>query len=256
MAVLLAVDIGNTEIAFGLFSQDQLVATWRFASSLARTVDEYALLLDAALARHGLASRQVADSIIATTSPQTLPVLQQACVLLFAHRPLVVGPGVKTRLKIRFEPPTELSGDRIANAVAAYHLYGGGPVIVVDFGTATVFDVVSAKGEYLGGAMAPGLTVSLEALVGKTARIPRVELVAPPAAVGRTVAQALQSGLVLGHVEMFEGMLRRIRQEVGNARVLATGDLAEQFAGLSDQLTQVVPSLSLHGLRLLKEFNS
>ncbi len=254
--MLLAVDIGNTEIAFGIFSGQQLLATWRFASNFARTVDEYILLLEAALARHGFRPEQVAASIIATTSPQTLPQLQQVCGLLFAHRSLLVGPGIKTRLKIRFEPPTELSGDRIANAVAAYHLYGGGPVIVVDFGTATVFDVVSAKGEYLGGAMVPGLTVSQEALVGSTARVPRVELTAPAGAIGRTMVHALQSGLVFGHVDMFEGMLRRIRREIGMARVIATGDMAEQFASLSEQLQQVVPNLSLYGLRLLKAFNS
>lgn len=253
--MLLTVDIGNTEIAFGLFDGPGLVTTWRFASSSGRTVDEYVLLLQAAIERHGLTVGDVTESIIATTSPQLLPVLQRACQALFAHRSLEVGPGIKTRLKVRFEPPTELGGDRIANAVAAYHLYGGGPVIVVDFGTATVFDVVSAKGEYLGGAIAPGMAVAAEALVGRTARIPRVELTAPATAVGRSTAQALQSGLVYGHVDMFEGMLHRIKREVGAARVIATGDLAGQFAQLSNQLEQVIPHLALQGLHLLHQFN-
>lgn len=253
--MLLAVDIGNTEIAFGLFNGADLAATWRFASAAGRTVDEYVLLLSAAIAHRGLAISDVSESIIATTSPQLLPILQRTCQTLFGHRSLEVGPGIKTRLKVRFEPPTDLGGDRIANAVAAYHLYGGGAIIVVDFGTATVFDVVSAKGEYLGGAIAPGLRVAAEALVGKTARIPRVELAAPPAAVGRSTAQALQSGLVYGHVDMFEGMLHRLKREVGGARVIATGDLAPQFAQLSKQLELVVPHLALQGLHLLHQFN-
>lgn len=253
--MLLAVDIGNTEIAFGLFDRTELVTTWRFASSAGRTVDEYVLLLDAAIRHRGLPVTDVTESIIATTSPQLLPILQRACQALFGHRSLEVGPGIKTRLKVRFEPPTDLGGDRIANAVAAYHLCGGGPIIVVDFGTATVFDVVSAKGEYLGGAIAPGLLVAAEALVGRTARIPRVELTAPPTAVGRSTAQALQSGLVYGHVDMLEGMLLRIKREIGDAKVIATGDLATQFAQMSKQLEQVVPHLALRGLCLLYQFN-
>lgn len=253
--MLLAIDIGNTEIAFGLFQADDLLATWRFASSLGRTADEYVLLLEDTLRRHGFAAADVAASIIATTSPQVLPVLETVCRELFQHRPLIVGPGIKTRMKVRFEPPTDLSGDRIANAVAAYYLCGGGPVVVVDFGTATAFDVVSGKGEYLGGAITPGMRVAAEALVGRTSRIPRVDLVAPATAVGRSTVQALQSGLVYGHVDMLEGMLRRIQREIGTAKVIATGDTAELFSQLTDQLDQVVPHLTLQGLRLLYQFN-
>jgi type III pantothenate kinase len=254
--MLLTIDIGNSDIAFGTFREQQLAATWRFASSTRRTADEYGLLLESALRRHGFSPSDITASIVATTSPQVLPIFEQVCADLFGQQPLLVGPGIKTRMKVRFEPPTDLSGDRIANAVAAYYLYGGGPVVVVDFGTATAFDVVSGKGEYLGGVITPGVKVAAEALVGRTARIPRVELAAPPTAIGRSTATALQSGLVYGHVDMVEGMLRRIQCEVGPARVIATGDLAEQFSGRCTGFDQVIPHLTLQGLCLLHQFNS
>lgn len=253
--MLLAIDIGNTETAFGVFEGERLVATWRFATSLGRTADEYALLLESAIHRQQLTLAGIAGIVLATTSPQLLPVWEAVCQQLWCQRPLVVGPGIKTRLKIRFEPASDLSGDRIANAVAASALCGGGPLIVVDFGTATAFDVVSDKGEYLGGVVAPGVRVAAEALVGRTARIPRVELTAPPNAIGRSTVQALQSGLVLGHVDLLEGMIRRIRREIGPAKVIATGDTAEQFAQLTDLLERVFPHLTLQGLRLLHQFN-
>ncbi len=254
--MLLTVDIGNSEIVFGVFSENELVATWRFASSPGRTADEYLLLLDSALHRHKCTPRDIDAAIIANVSPLLQPIFQSVCHDLFGFEPQIVGPGIKTKLKIKFEPPSDLSGDRIANAVAGYYLYGGGPLIVIDFGTATTFDVVSAKGEYLGGALTPGIRLSAEVLSGRTSRIPRVELVAPSSAVGRNTVQALQSGLVYGHVELIDGMVERIRREVGQAKVVATGDYAKLFSRLSGKIERVVPNLTLEGLRMLWEFNT
>ncbi len=254
--MLLAIDIGNTQTAFGIFVEDQLQATWRFSSDAHRTADEYALLLEQALQHHGLLRQDLQAVILASASPNVQTIMTDAIRICALPQPLVVGPGIKTRLRIRFEPPTDLSGDRIANSVAAHFLFSEGAAIVVDFGTATVFDVVSAKGEYLGGVLTPGMRIAAEALVSRTSRIPRVDLTVPQQVIGRTTAQALQAGLIYGHVDLFQGILQRIKKEIGPAKVIATGVDACRFAHLSDQLDLIEPCLTLHGLRLLYQFNS
>lgn len=254
--MLMTIDIGNTQVFFGIFAGEQIRATWRLASDLHRTADEYAIFIENALRRHGLRQQDICAIIIATASPYLLTTVEAAAKQCALPAPMVVGPGIKTRLRIRFEPPTDLSGDRIANSVAAHYLYGQGPTIVVDFGTATVFDVISAKGEYLGGVLTPGIRVAAEALVSKASRIPRVDFTAPAQVIGRTTAQALQAGLLYGHVDLFTGILRRIKAEIGPAKVIATGDDARQFAALTDQLDSIEPYLTLQGLRLLHQFNS
>lgn len=252
--MLVAIDVGNTELHFGIFVGDRLKATWRLSSAPRRTADEYLLLMEAALKRAGFEPDGTTEAIVATVAPQKLPAVLTACAQLFRAEPLVVGPGVKTRLKIRFDPPTELGGDRVANAVAAHQLHGPGPVIVVDFGTATAFDIVSG-GEYLGGALTPGLQISAEALASRTSRIPRVDLTAPASAIGRNTSHALQAGLVLGHVSLLEGMIQRIRQEIGPAQTVATGDDSSFFARLTNAIDVVDPHLTLHGLRMIHSFN-
>lgn len=254
--MLLAVDIGNSQIVFGIFRDSRLVATWRFSSNSRQTADEYFLLMVSALQRYECRPSDINAAIIASATPLMQPVLESVCHELFGFSPQIVGPGTKTKLRIKFEPPSDLSGDRIANAVAGYYLYGGGPMIVIDFGTATTFDVVSAKGEYLGGALTPGIRLSAEVLAERTSRIPRVDLIEPPSVVGKSTAQALQSGLVYGHVELLDGMVERIKREVGHAKVIATGDYAKLLSRLSRRIERVVPHLTLEGLRMLWEFNS
>lgn len=253
--MLMAIDIGNTQIVFGLFSGEKMLATWRLASDLQRTADEYAVFIEQLLVRKRMQLAHIEATIVATASPYLLSVLEQSLALIGLPTALIVGPGIKTRLRIRFEPPTDLSGDRIANSVAAHYLYGGGPAIVVDFGTATVFDVISAQGEYIGGVLTPGVRLAADALADKAARIPRVDLTIPPTVIGRTTTLALQSGLLYGHVDLLIGILGRIRAEIGPAQVIATGSDAAQFASLTDQLSRVDPHLTLHGLRLLHQFN-
>lgn len=254
--MLMTIDIGNTQIVFGIFLGEQLQVSWRLASDLQRTADEYAMFIEQALSRNRLDRLGVNNVIIASASPYLQSTIEAALNLTSLPSPIIVGPGIKTRLRIRFEPPTELGGDRIANSVAAYYLYGQGPAIVVDFGTATVFDVISAKGEYLGGVLTPGIRIAAEALTNKASRIPRVDFVLPPQVIGRTSAQALQSGLLYGHVDLLNGLLQRIKAEIGPAKVIATGDEAKQFAALTQQLDIITPHLTLQGLRLLYQFNS
>lgn len=254
--MLMTIDIGNTQVVLGIFAGEQLRATWRLASDLHRTADEYAMFIEHALRRQSTCQHDISAVIIATASPYLLTTIEAALRQCSLPAPLIVGPGIKTKLRIRFEPPTDLSGDRIANSVAAHNLYGHGPTIVVDFGTATVFDVISAKGEYLGGVLTPGIRVAADALVSRASRIPRVDLTVPPQVIGRTTAQALQAGLLYGHVDLLDGMLQRIKAEIGPAKVIATGDDARQFAALTTQIDSIEPYLTLQGLRLLYQFNS
>lgn len=253
--MLLAIDVGNTQIVFGAFSGNTLQANWRLASDMQRTSDEYALLITMALARYSLTCEDITSVILASVTPHLLAILQMALAHVALPRPLIVGPGIKTRLKIRFESPAELGGDRIANSVAAHYLYGEGSVIVVDFGTATVFDVISTEGEYLGGVLTPGIRLAADALAAKASRVPHIELAIPPRVVCRTTTQALQAGLLYGHADLLDGILRRIKTEIGEAKVIATGDEAARFMAMSKQVDKLEPHLTLQGLRLLHEFN-
>ena len=254
--MLLAVDMGNTQTTFGVFSEGELAAHWQLATDQGRTADEYVMFIDYALASKGIDRRQLKATIIATASPHLLTSLQDCLKHLISAPPLLVGPGIKTKIRIRFDTPADLSGDRIANSLAAHSLFAPGPHVVVDFGTATVFDVISREGEYLGGVLSPGVRIAAEALAAKTARIPRVELVAPQHVIGRTTAQALQSGLFYGHADLLTGILKRIKEQIGSAQVIATGAEAQFFAELTGQLDRVEPHLTLMGLRLLHDLNS
>src|SRR6187397_2259442 len=249
--MLLAVDVGNTQTALGLFRDGELADHWRLATERSSTADELGVLLS------GLLDFESVDGICLAS---TVPVLVREWEELahkWAHAPLlVVGPGVKTGIAIRYDDPREVGPDRIVNSVAAKARYGA-PVIVVDFGTSTNFDVVSPEGEYVGGVLAPGIETSMDALFARAARLVRVEYVEPPTVVGKTTVAGLQSGLVYGFAGQVDGIVGRIRGELGApARVVATGGLADLVAPHSETIEQIDPYLTLAGLRLVWELNA
>ncbi|MCL6553848.1 MAG: type III pantothenate kinase [Firmicutes bacterium] len=249
--MLLAVDIGNTNVKLGAFRGPDLLATWRIATDPRRTPDEYAALVVALLAMRGIAPTQVARVALCSVVPPLTAVFREVAHDVFGTSPLVVGETLETGLRVLYEPPADVGADRLVASAAAYRRLGG-PVIVVEFGTATVFDAVSSAGEYLGGAIHPGLQLAAEALFTGTSQLRRIELRRPAAAIGRTTIGAIQSGVVLGHVGMVEGMIARFRREVGeDAPAVATGGLARLIAAETTVFVAVDEDLILDGLRLL-----
>ncbi|MDR7555685.1 MAG: type III pantothenate kinase [Armatimonadota bacterium] len=249
--MLLAVDIGNTNVKLGAFQGPDLLATWRIATDPRRTPDEYAALVVALLAMRGIAPTQVERVALCSVVPPLTAVFREVARDVFGTSPLVVGENLETGLRVLYEPPADVGADRLVASAAAYRRLGG-PVIVVEFGTATVFDAVSAAGEYLGGAIHPGLQLAAEALFTGTSQLRRIELRRPAAAIGRTTIGAIQSGVVLGHVGMVEGMIARFRREMGEgAPAVATGGLARLIAAETAVFASVDEDLILHGLRLL-----
>ena len=253
--MLLTVDIGNTNITIGVFDDNKLKATWRVATGVHRMPDEYASLLLSLFDRQGIAASQITDAILCSVVPPLVGVFEEVCRRYMKVSPLVVEAGVKTGVQICMDNPREVGADRIVNAVAAHQLYGG-PVIVIDLGTATTFDVVSKEGDYLGGAIAPGIAIATEALFTKTAVLPRVELTHPKRAIGRSTVAAMQSGVVFGYAGLIEGIVSRIQQELGDkAKVVATGGYAELLARETPVIEVVNADLTLVGLRLIYEMN-
>jgi type III pantothenate kinase len=253
--MLLVLDIGNTNVKTGVFRGNELVASWRMATDTRRMPDEYAALLLSLLQMRGLQPSSVQDAALCSVVPPLTGVFEEAIRSYFRVTPLVVGVGVKTGIRILYDSPRDVGADRVVAAAAAYQLYGG-PVIVVEFGTATVFDAVTREGEYLGGAIHPGLHVAAEALFTSTSQLRRVELTRPAHAIGRNTVAAIQSGVVLGHVGLVEGMVRRFKEELGeDARVIATGGLAHLVACETEVFTAVNEDLILHGLRMVFEMN-
>ena len=253
--MLLAVDIGNTNIAFGVFEGEQLRATWRMAADVNQMADEYAALLLNLLHHRGLEASDIKEVALCCVVPPLLTTFEELCQRYFHLSPLVVGAGVKTGVRIRMDNPREVGADRIVNAAAAHHLYHG-PVIIVDLGTATTFDTVSREGDYLGGAIATGIGTAAEALFTKTTALPRVELVHPERAIGTSTIAALRSGVVFGYVGLVEGIVARIQQELGEkARVVATGGFAGLIAKETAVIDEVNPDLTLVGLRLIYLMN-
>jgi type III pantothenate kinase len=254
--VLLAIDVGNTETVLGVFQGPELAWHWRIATRGERTADELALLFGGFLEQQGLSfSRQITGVVLASVVPDQTQALRQMVKQYFHFSPVVVEPGVKTGVPILTDNPKEVGADRIVNAVAAIAEYGG-PCIVVDFGTATTYDAVSEKGEYLGGAIAPGLQVSATGLFQATARLPRVEVTAPRSVIGKNTVESVQSGLLWGIVAEVEGMVERMQKELGgHATVVATGGMAALVVPLCDAIDHHDPWLTLKGLRLVFERN-
>lgn len=253
--MLLVIDIGNSNVTVGVFRGQDLVVLWRLRTEVHRTADEYAVLLKSLLAGHGLPVSEIKDAVVASVVPTLVSTFQDAISRHLNIEPLVVGVGIKTGVRICTDNPREVGADRICNTLAAYHLYGG-PAIVIDFGTATTFDVVSEEGDYLGGAIAPGIELALEALFSHAAKLPMVELTRPKHAIGKNTVTSMQSGLVFGYVGLVEGIVRRIKKELGGrARVIATGGLAELIVKESPIVEVANPQLTLVGLRLIHELN-
>jgi type III pantothenate kinase len=255
MTMLLAIDIGNTQTVLGVFEAETLRADWRIATRRDATADELGVLLRSLLPEAGLAAKGITGVIVSSVVPHVNAVYARMIRAALGLSPLFVEPGIKTGMPILYENPQEVGADRIVNAVAAVHLYGA-PVLVLDFGTATTFDVVSAKGEYLGGVIAPGLKISAEALFERAARLSPVDVRRPARVIGRSTEESVQSGLLHGYVGLVEGLVARIRAELGaEAPVIATGGLATVFEKELPLLRAVEPGLTLLGLRLLWERN-
>jgi len=253
--MLLAVDIGNTNVAFGVFEGEQLRATWRMAADINRMADEYAALFLNLMHQQGLDKSDIKEVALCSVVPPLTATFEELSQRYFHISPLVVGAGVKTGVRIRMDNPREVGADRIANAAAAHHLYRG-PVIIVDLGTATTFDTVSKEGDYLGGAIATGIGTAAEALFAKATALPRVELVHPKRVIGTNTIAAMQSGIVFGYVGLVEGIVARIQQELGEkAKVVATGGYAGLIAKETTVIDEVNPDLTLVGLRLIYLMN-
>ncbi|MDH5364629.1 MAG: type III pantothenate kinase [Dehalococcoidia bacterium] len=253
--MLLAIDIGNTAIIVGIFDDDKLKATWRLATGIHRLPDEYAALLLTLLQRQRLPSSKITGAALCSVVPPLVSVFQEICQRYFSTSPLIVEAGIKTGVRICVDNPRELGPDRVVNAVAAHHLYGE-PVIVLDLGTATTFDVISKEGDYLGGAIAPGIGIASEALFTRTAMLPRIKLTRPKQAIGKNTISAMQSGIIFGYIGLIESMIQRIEQELGSkAKVVATGGYAYPLAKEIPAVEIINPDLPLIGLRLVYEMN-
>jgi type III pantothenate kinase len=253
--MLLAINVNNTNTSFGLYREGSWIAHWRVATDRAKQPDEYAMLLRSLFDYNGLDWLQITGTALSSVVPPITPAFVDLSRRYLKHDPLIVTHQVKTGIQILIDYPAEIGADRILNTLGARTLHGT-PCIVVDFGTATTFDAISREGDYLGGAIAPGLGIAAEALFSRTAKLPRIELTAPPAAIGRNTVHAMQSGLVLGYVGLIEGLVARIRAELGGqAKVVATGGMAHILAEQTPVIEAVDPMLTLEGLRLIYELN-
>ena len=256
--MLLAFDIGNTNVMMGVYDGEDLLHYWRFATDAGRTADEYAVLCQSFFATASLDTEAFSQIIISSVVPDLTRTLVRMCERYYGITPLLVESGIKTGLKLRYENPKELGADRIVNAVAAVHHYGA-PLIIVDFGTATTFCAINDKKEYLGGAITSGLRISMEALFSKAAKLPKVELSAPDTVIGRTTVQAMQSGLVYGYADMVDGMIARIAREMGKTPeevfVVATGGHSQTICNNCRYVDKIDPMLTLEGMRLIAERN-
>ena len=253
--MLLCIDTGNTQMVIGLFDGPDLADHWRIATVAERTSDELALMMQQFLGFHGFAfDEHVTGVAIASGVPRVTAALREMTERYFGYAPLVLEPGVRTGMPILYDNPKEVGADRIANAVGAYDLYGG-PSIVADFGTATTIEAVSANGEYLGGAIFPGIEISMDALFARAAALRRVELVPPKNVIGKSTVESIQSGAVYGFSGQVDALVDRFQAELGEGAVVATGGLAELMAQYSRTIQHHEPWLTLHGLRIVFERN-
>ncbi len=253
--MLLAIDIGNTNVVLGVFDGERLVENWRVGTNTQITPDEYAMIFKDLFGFARLEFRQITGVIISTVVPPLLPVMTEMSAKYFHLTPLVVTHEIKAGITLKYDNPKEVGADRIVNAAAAYKLYGG-PVIIVDFGTATTFCAVTRTGEYRGGAIAPGVKISAEALFQRASKLPRVELAKPAKVIGSDTISAMQSGIIYGYAGLVDGIVERMKKELATeARVVATGGLAELVAPETKTIQEIRPHLTIEGLRLLYEIN-
>ncbi len=254
--MILVVDVGNTNIVLGLYQKKTLLHHWRISTNRSGTTDEYGMLVHNLFQHAGIDIKDIEAVIISSVVPPLMNVLENLSKQYLHHDPLVVGPGLKTGLNIKYENPREVGADRIVNAVAAIELYGP-PLIIVDFGTATTFDYIDEKGQYIGGAIAPGIGISTEALYQRAAKLPRIELVKPRSTVGRNTITSMQAGIIYGFAGQVDGIVGRMQNEFNTkAKVIATGGLAELIASESQSIEEVNPLLTLQGLQLIYERNT
>jgi len=253
--MLLAIDIGNTNVVLGVFDQERLIENWRVGTNTQITPDEYAMSFKDLFGFAGLEFKQITGVIISTVVPPLLPVMVEMSRKYFRIEPMVVTHELKTGITIRYDNPKEVGADRIVNAAAAFKLFGG-PLIIVDFGTATTFCAVTREGEYLGGAIAPGIKISAEALFQRASKLPRVELSKPLTVIGRDTVGAMQAGIIYGYAGLVDGIVERMKKELASdARVVATGGLAELVSPETRSVQEIKPQLTLEGLRLLYDIN-
>ena len=254
--MIVVIDVGNTHTVLGIYKEGQLLDNWRISTSTNRTRDEYIILLQGFLRSLGANRKEVSGMMISCVVPPVLNELLGLASKYFHFRPFVVGPGIKTGLPILLDNPREVGADRIVNAVAAYQKHKQA-MVIIDFGTATTFDCVSQKGEYIGGVIAPGMHISMEALCQRASKLPRVELVRPPEVVGRNTVHCMQSGIVYGYLSLVDGLVAKIKDELKlDLLVIATGGLAKVVDRETQVIDEVDEFLTLHGLKYLYDLNT
>jgi type III pantothenate kinase len=255
--MLLAIDVGNTNIVLGVFEGKRLVKSWRLVTLRERTGDEIGILVTQLFVSSGLDPQNVDGIILASVVPPLTRPMEEMAAEYFGRPPLTVDPGVNTGMPVLYTPPSDVGADRVVNAVAAYEMFGRAervPVIVVDFGTATTFDAISEAGEYVGGVICPGIGISADALFQRAARLPRVDVRKPPSIIGQTTVTSIQAGLFFGYVSMVDGIVQRMRRELPSgdrAACIATGGMADVLASETAAIQRVEPDLTLQGLRLI-----
>lgn len=254
--MLLAFDVGNTNIVLGAYEGQELLTSWRFATDKAKSSDEYGMLINQLFQYEGLSLKDVDDVIISSVVPPIMYTLQHTALKYCNKEAIVIGPGIKTGMNIKYDNPKQVGADRIVNAVAGYEKYGG-PLIIVDFGTATTFCAISQTGDYLGGTIAPGIKISSEALFQHAAKLPRVELVKPGKVICKNTVSSMQSGMVYGYVGLVDYIVRRMKNELKdpNTKVIATGGLASLITSESEMIDEIDKLLTLEGLRIIYERN-